>query len=110
MLHFLKNLIQRLWNLKADEPQATLKSEQFSIKFKAKQVSDNGSGINSPLPGLVYFIVVVVGSTEFPFLIPRIKPCRSSTSNVVLERPSFTNCFSQFLTFLSTMVLVSAYL
>lgn len=38
---FFKNPIPRLWNFKADEPQATLKkSEQFSVKFKAKQISD----------------------------------------------------------------------
>lgn len=42
MLHFFKNPIPRLWNFKADEPQATLKnkSEQSSINFKAKQMSD----------------------------------------------------------------------
>jgi len=52
MLHFFKNPIPRLWNFKADEPQATLKnkSEQSSINFKAKQISDKQpSGINSPV-------------------------------------------------------------
>ena len=52
MLHFLKNPIPRLWNFKVDEPQATLKnkSEQSSIKFKAKQISDKQpSGMNSPV-------------------------------------------------------------
>ena len=41
MLSFFKNPIP-LWNFKAEEPQATMKnkSEQFSIKFKAKQISD----------------------------------------------------------------------